>query len=54
MGDSNGIKLDLTLDEVNYILNALSEKPYKEVFPLIVKIQEQGNKQIKDDNDRNK
>jgi len=46
----NEIAIKLTLEEVNYILGILSEKPYKEVFPLIVKIQEQGNEQIKDDN----
>ena len=46
----NEIVIKLTLEEVNYILNVLSEKPYKEVFTLIAKIQEQGNKQIKDDN----
>lgn len=45
MGD-NIIKLELTQDEVNHILFALSEKPYKEVFELIGKIQKQGNEQI--------
>lgn len=45
------VNLKLSLEEVNYILGVLSEKPYKEVFSLIVKIQEQGNQQIKDDND---
>lgn len=44
------VTLKLSLEEVNYILNILSKKPYKDVFPLIAKIQEQGNKQIKDDN----
>lgn len=46
----NVIEIKLTLEEVNYILGVLSEKPFKEVFPLIGKIQEQGNQQIKDDN----
>ncbi len=41
------IKLELTLEEVNTILFLLSERPYKEVFLLITKIQEQGNKQVK-------
>lgn len=45
MGD-NIIKLELTQNEVNQILFALSEKPYKEVFELIGKIQKQGNEQI--------
>lgn len=46
MGDSI-IKLELTHDEINQILFALSEKPYKEVFELIYKIREQAEKQIK-------
>ena len=45
MGDSI-IKLELTQNEVNQILFALSDKPYKEVFELIGKIQKQGNEQI--------
>ena len=40
------IKLELTQNEVNQILFALSEKPYKQVFELIGKIQKQGNEQI--------
>ena len=40
------IKLELTQDEVNQILFILSEKPYKQVFELIGKIQKQGNEQI--------
>jgi hypothetical protein len=42
MGD-NIIKLELTQNEVNQILFALSEMPYKQVFELIGKIQNQGN-----------
>ena len=45
MGDSI-IKLELTQNEVNQILFALSDKPYKDVFELIGKIQKQGNEQI--------
>lgn len=45
MGD-NIIKLELTQNEVNQILFALSEMPYKDVFELIGKIQKQGNEQI--------
>lgn len=40
------IKLELTQNEVNQILFTLSDKPYKEVFELIGKIQKQGNEQI--------
>lgn len=44
MGD-NIIKLELTQDEVNYILLILAKKPYEEVFELISKIREQAIKQ---------
>jgi hypothetical protein len=40
------IKLELTQNEVNQVLFALSERPYKEVFEIIGKIQEQGNAQV--------
>jgi hypothetical protein len=43
---SNIIKLELTQNEVNQILFVLSEKPYKQVFELIGKIQKQGNEQL--------
>lgn len=43
---NNIIKLELTQDEVNQILFALSDRPFKEVFELIGKIQKQGNEQI--------
>lgn len=45
MGD-NIIKLELTQNEVNQVLFALSELPYKQVFELIGKIQKQGNEQL--------
>ena len=40
------IKLNLNLNEVNYILNVLAERPYAEVAPLIGKIKSQGNEQV--------
>lgn len=40
------IKLELSLEEVNIVLNALSTRPYMEVAELIGKIQTQGNEQI--------
>lgn len=36
----------LTLEEVNIILDTLSELPYKVSFNLISKIQHQANKQL--------
>ena len=44
------IKLNLTLDEINYILNALSSRPYIEVVELIEKIKTEGERQIAQSN----
>lgn len=41
------LKLNLTVDEINHILNVLSKEPYNNVFLLIQKIQTQSNEQIK-------
>lgn len=41
------IKITLTVEEINFILNVLAERPYNEVAPLIEKIKQQGNEQIK-------
>ena len=40
------IKLDLTLDEINQILSALGSQPYKDVFQLVNKIQQQAQAQL--------
>jgi hypothetical protein len=40
------IKLELTLEETNLILNALSNRPYIEVVELVGKIQTEGEKQL--------
>ena len=42
----NEIRLTLTLEEVNSILNALGTQPYAQVQPLIAKIQTQGSTQL--------
>lgn len=42
------IKLELTIDETNVILNALGQLSYIKVFDLIQKIQQQGAFQLKD------
>ena len=42
------IKLELTVDEVNVVLNALAGRPYSEVAELIGKIHNEGEKQLKD------
>jgi hypothetical protein len=47
------IKLELTIEETNYILNVLASQPYNEVVELITKIQRDGNSQIKsNDNEK--
>lgn len=40
------IQLQLTLPEVNQILDALGEKSYKQVYQLIIKIQQQAEAQL--------
>ena len=44
------IQLQLTLPEVNQILDALGEKSYKDVYHLIIKIQQQAESQLQRDN----
>ena len=38
--------MELTLAEVNQILDALGEKSYKQVYQLILKIQQQAESQL--------
>lgn len=40
------IQINLTLPEVNQILEALGQKPYAEVYQLVGKIQQQAEAQI--------
>lgn len=40
------LTLVLTVDKVNVILQALAERPYKDIAPLIMEIEAQGNVQI--------
>lgn len=40
------MKLDLTIEEVNMILQALGNAPYVQVFELVKKIREQAEPQI--------
>ena len=40
------IKLVLTLDEINQILAALGSQPYKDVFQLVNKLQQQAQAQL--------
>lgn len=40
------LKIELTAGEVNYVLNALGQRPFKEVANLIGKIKAQGDAQF--------
>ena len=40
------IKLDLTIEEINYILMAVGKNPYAECAPLVNKIHQQAQPQI--------
>ena len=42
------VQLQLTLAEVNLILEALSEKSYKQVYQLVGKIQQQAEAQLQE------
>ena len=41
------IKIELSLAEVNYILETLADRPYREVTELIAKIKEQAEPQVR-------
>ena len=49
-------KIELTLDfkEINMIIKALSEKPFREVYELIGKIHAQSNQQLNVLNEKDK
>ena len=40
------MKLELTTEQINQILNALAEQPYIQVHELITNIQQQGSAQL--------
>ncbi|MEH2241458.1 hypothetical protein [Nostoc sp.] len=46
MNETQEIKITLTLGEVNQILDALGNIPYRQVFQLIGKIQMQAEAQL--------
>jgi hypothetical protein len=46
MNNRKEIKLTLSLDEANLILDALGEQPFAKVFGLIEKIQQQASQQL--------
>ena len=46
MADQKELTFQLTIDEANLILEALGNMPFKRVFPLIGKIQNQASSQL--------
>ncbi|GBF55748.1 hypothetical protein N0824_03633 [Microcystis sp. 0824] len=46
MNENKQISLELTLGEVNQVLEALGTMPYRQVYQLIGKIQRQGESQL--------
>lgn len=46
MNENKQISLELTLGEVNQVLEALGAMPYRQVYQLIGKIQRQGESQL--------
>lgn len=40
------LQLELTVEEVNLILDALGDRPFKTVFSIISKIQQQAGEQL--------
>ena len=40
------MKFEFEVTEINYILEVLSQRPYKEVTELVDKIKEQGQTQV--------
>ncbi|MCH2225345.1 MAG: hypothetical protein MK066_11310 [Crocinitomicaceae bacterium] len=42
------MKLELTTEQINQILNALAEQPYIQVHELIATIQQQGSAQLQE------
>jgi dihydroxyacetone kinase len=48
MNQEKNIKLELSVEEVNVILNALGSRPYVEVFSLVQKIQTQASGQMEE------
>jgi hypothetical protein len=46
MATMQDLQLRLTLAEVNQILDALGERPYKQTYQLIGKIQQQAEAQL--------
>lgn len=49
--DNRIIKLEMSVDDVNIILNALACRPYGEVAELVNKIHAEGEKQLESESE---
>lgn len=52
MEQTQKIKLELTVEEANLILDSLGQMPFKQVFLLITKIQQQASGQLNEEQDK--
>ena len=51
--EKSNIELKLTIEETNIILDALGNEPFRKVFNLIGKIQQQASEQLSENNGTN-
>ena len=54
MKEMNTIKLNLTIEETNLLLQALGNLPYVKVFELVKKIQVQAQQQLSQEGEEKK
>ena len=47
------VKIELNLEEINIIIDALGKQPFAKVYKLIEKLHLQANNQLKEQQDRN-
>ncbi|CAB4162836.1 hypothetical protein UFOVP787_139 [uncultured Caudovirales phage] len=45
--ENNNVNLEVTIEEANYLLFALSKMPFDQVYVLIDKLKKQAEEQIK-------
>ena len=50
----NEVTLNLSINEANLVLEALGEMPYRRVYELVVKIQQQASEQLNEKQGNNK
>jgi hypothetical protein len=48
----NKVTINLSIDEANLVLEALGDMPYRRVYELVVKIQQQASEQLNENQDK--